>query len=285
MMFVWTVFLMSSLLCASPQDIYLNDKNDCISGEEMKKQFQTILAEQRKLQSEVNKLQQDRELLTNLLTNPPGDCKTLYNQGYRKSGAYTIYPWERSNPAFRSVNVFCDMETNAGGWTAIQRRTTGAVNFNRNWTDYKVGFGITEDYWIGNDAIHQLTKDRPALYVSLTLNNVDKRHELYNQISVSDETDNYRLFLLGPASGTLGDNMLNTNRRIAGMPFTTLDRDNDNNGDNNCAVQFRGGWWFNGCHHAFLNGPWAPGKWVEPWSPLLMNGLNITETQMMIRSR
>ena len=38
---------------------------------------------------------------------------------------------------FNSLQVFCDMETSGGGWTLIQRRENGNVNFQRNWTDYK----------------------------------------------------------------------------------------------------------------------------------------------------
>lgn len=33
---------------------------------------------------------------------------------------------------------------------AIQRRINGEENFNRNWTEYKLGFGTPYgDYWIG----------------------------------------------------------------------------------------------------------------------------------------
>ncbi|XP_062576799.1 ficolin-1-like [Saccostrea cucullata] len=215
----------------------------------------------------------------------PGDCKTLYDKGCRTSGVYTIYPWVRYSPVCRSTNVFCDME--AGGWTAIQMRKTGSVNFTRNWNDYKVGFGNPEtDYWIGNDAIHQLTKDRPSLNVSITLNDVTTKYQVYHEFSVSDENDNYTLFLAGPVTGTLSDKMLHTDRPIAGMAFSTHDRDNDRKGEGySCAVKLEGGWWFNNCHQAFLNGPWAPGIWREPWSPVLWYGSAITETRMMIRPR
>lgn len=36
-----------------------------------------------------------------------------------------------------SLQVFCDMEVSGGGWTLIQRRENGSVNFQRNWKDYK----------------------------------------------------------------------------------------------------------------------------------------------------
>jgi len=37
------------------------------------------------------------------------------------------------------VSVFCDMTH--GGWTVIQRRLNGSVDFYRSWNDYRRGFG------------------------------------------------------------------------------------------------------------------------------------------------
>ncbi|XP_061190556.1 fibroleukin-like [Saccostrea echinata] len=196
----------------------------------------------------------------------PLDCKDLRENSYINSGVYDIYPYgTKSLP----VGVYCDMETMDGGWTVIQKRLDGSVSFNRTWTDYKNGFGAKEkNVWIGNDVIHQLTRgENSYLYVSVTLQNDTKLYELYDRFSVSNESENYQLFLAGNATGTLGDAMLSTgssNNDLSGMYFTTPDKDNDRALGANCAVTWGGGWWFNYCHLAFLNGPWYPKSWQYP---------------------
>lgn len=37
--------------------------------------------------------------------------------------------------------VMCDMDYRGGGWTVIQRRADGIIDFQRMWCDYLDGFG------------------------------------------------------------------------------------------------------------------------------------------------
>ncbi|XP_062603292.1 ficolin-1-like [Saccostrea cucullata] len=129
--------------------------------------------------------------------------------------------------------------------------------------------------------------NRPSLYVSITLTNGTTLYQQYGEFSVNNETDNYRLYLKGPTEGTLGDSMLDTGNSWvdqSGMYFSTRDRDNDMWSDNNCAAYWRGGWWFNMCYRAFLNGPWSPESWVWPWYPTVVDGQEIKDTVMMIKA-
>ncbi|XP_062619177.1 fibroleukin-like, partial [Saccostrea cucullata] len=190
------------------------------------------------------------------------------------------------------ISVYCDMTTMDGGWTAIQKRLDGSVTFDRNWTDYKNGFGSPEqNVWIGNDIIHQLTKENSSsLYVSITLQNGTTLYEMYDRFSISKEAGKYQLFLAGPANGTLGDSMLDTGNPfldLSGMYFSTPNRDNDRFSDGHCAADSyrRGGWWFNWCTYAFLNGQWSPESWYNPWYPTVNDSTQIKETLMMIRRR
>jgi len=55
--------------------------------------------------------------------------------------------------------------------------------------------------------------------------------------------------------GTAGDSF--TYHR--GAPFSTKDQDNDED-DRHCAATFKGGWWYQTCRRANLNGLYHPGQ-------------------------
>nr|XP_034320663.1 ryncolin-4-like [Crassostrea gigas] len=216
--------------------------------------------------------------------NPPPDCQGVMESGESTSGLYVIDPFGGRQ---RLVTVYCDMDTDNGGWTAIQRRLSGTMNFNNTWTEYKNGFGDPPNaYWIGNDVIHHLTnRQQHFLYVFFKFNNGSIFHQKYENFSIGNESTNYQLHLGGPTTGNLGDSMTTIGYsyyNLNGMSFSTMDRDNDQCFDS-CAVSFNGGWWFNCCHHAFLNGPWPSESWHNYWYPTIISFSNIAEVRLMIK--
>ncbi|XP_022307481.2 fibroleukin-like [Crassostrea virginica] len=215
----------------------------------------------------------------------PENCQDIFERGYTTSGIYTIYPWDESDKDFRAVDVFCDMETLDGGWTVLQRRNRGSTSFNQTWNKYKIGFGsLNETFWIGNDVIHQLTRqENVTLYVAITLVNGTTLHQMYRRFSVADEADKFRLFLQEPEpNGTLGDSMVNTGysyHNLHGMPFSTYDQNNDPK--SRCGSSRGIGWWFNSCGMANLNVPWETEYFA--WYPVVPDGTDVRGTLMMIR--
>ena len=147
------------------------------------------------------------------------------------------------------------METDGGGWTVIQRRMDGSVDFYRNWTDYTEGFGnLSSEFWLGLNKIHRLThKTTNSLQVNLEDFDNNKTYALYSTFNIGDSTTKYTL-TLGKYNGTAGDSLMVHN----GCKFTTKDNDNDRAGSGNCAITFGGGWWYNACYDSNLNGLYIP---------------------------
>ena len=105
-----------------------------------------------------------------------------------------------------AFEVFCDQTTAGGGWTVFQRRLDGSVDFYRNWSDYKHGFGdVYGEFWIGLDKIHRLTSDNNSmLRVDLEDFKGNTTYAEYNIFGVMSEKDKYRL-ILGFYSGKTGE--------------------------------------------------------------------------------
>ena len=146
-----------------------------------------------------------------------------------------------------SFNVYCDMRTDGGGWTVLQRRQDGSVDFYRGWNDYKSDFGqLTAEFWLGNDKIHRLTAARPSsLRVELEDWSGGRLFTKHGNFKIGDEQAQYRLELGSYSGGWLA--------YYNNMAFSTKDRDNDRCSCN-CAVSRTGAWWYRACHTSNLNG-------------------------------
>ncbi|XP_071126770.1 fibrinogen-like protein A [Mytilus edulis] len=170
------------------------------------------------------------------------DCTEL--KKYNKlSGVYKISP--RNSEVLK---VYCDMSTDGGGWSIIQRHYDGTVDFQRKWAEYEKGFGNVEgEYWLGNKHIHHLTSnEKYELRIDLTDNKNKKRYAVYKQFSIGDAASKYKLNI-GSYRGNAGDSMTSQN----GLLFSTIDQDNDqSSGD--CA-KGGGPWWYGNCTWSALN--------------------------------
>ncbi|XP_066279362.1 angiopoietin-related protein 7-like isoform X1 [Branchiostoma lanceolatum] len=209
-------------------------------------------------------LQVVRERINSLTTCDRGDdclirdCADVRTRN-KLNGVYPTWPKNVSSALY----VYCDQTTQGGGWTVIQRRVDGSVNFFRNWTDYRDGFGdLNDEFWLGNENLYIITSQK-TYRLRIELEDWDgvRKYAEYSFMSVDSEIENYRL-KLGAYTGNAGDSMSATNtthgwdifkRNLNNMTFSTKDRDNDNSLDS-CARLYKGGWWYNSCYNANLNG-------------------------------
>ncbi|XP_072167986.1 techylectin-5A-like [Diadema setosum] len=177
----------------------------------------------------------------------PLDCSEVAESGPSASGRYLIKPTGMT----QSFEVYCDMSTDGGNWTVLQRREDGLVRFNRTWMDYKFGFGdVLSEHWLGNEKIYHLTTQRDyELRVELGDFEGDEAFAIYKSFNIDSEIIKYRLHVSN-YSGTAGDSLGTHN----GYLFSALDQDNDLYAFH-CAKHLYGSaWWFGKCLVANLNG-------------------------------
>ena len=82
----------------------------------------------------------------------------------------------------------------------------------------------------------------------------NNRNARYNHFKLLDST--YFTLSIGYYSGDAGDSMAHNN----GIRFATPDRPDPHS----CAPHYQGGWWFNYCTYAYLNGKYYVGG---PYTP------------------
>ena len=144
--------------------------------------------------------------------------------------------------------MYCDEETDFGGWIVFQRRMNGSVDFFRNWKEYRDGFGSLDgEFWLGNENINRLLSRTKHFELRIDLGDFEnnKAYAKYGTFMVGPESDGYRL-QVGRYSGDAGDSLEYHN----GKTFVTKDRDNDRH----CSRDRMGGWWYDQCNFSNLNG-------------------------------
>ncbi|CAK8679897.1 unnamed protein product [Clavelina lepadiformis] len=210
----------------------------------------------------------------------PKSCLELLGAGYSQSKVYKIYPFGGAG-----FDIYCDQDTDDGGWDVIQRRLDGNQDFYLGWNNYVIGFGDpNDDYWIGLENIHRITTASPhelridlGDFLSLT------RFAKYRYFQINSAATNYSLSV-GGFSGNAGDGL----RRLNGRPFSTYDRDNDGSSNTHCAVKYGGAWWYAACFSGAsnLNGEYLRGahdnKGGVAWLPWRSN-YSLKTASMKIR--
>ncbi|XP_033150142.1 angiopoietin-2-like [Drosophila busckii] len=131
-----------------------------------------------------------------------------------RAEATSCLPFDNSNdiqtirvPGIESFRVPCDSTFAGSGWTVVQRRQDGSVDFNRTWDEYKNGFGdLRGEFWLGLEKLHLMTKFQShELYIQLEDFNHEKRYARYSNFSIASESRFFELLTVGAYRGNAGN--------------------------------------------------------------------------------
>ena len=162
----------------------------------------------------------------------------------------TIYLHGRRRP----TRVLCD-----DGWTVLQHNrhppsSSQVPKAPSSWVHYRDGLGLPARghegqkglFWIGNEYVHQLTK-QGDYRLRIELGNQGwasyYKYSEYASFRVKSEEELYTLEVLG-GSGTAGDVIGSFSAfPLSGLPFATRDRYNGTTQDR-LTAKYGVGWWY-----------------------------------------
>ncbi|CAL1292507.1 unnamed protein product [Larinioides sclopetarius] len=142
------------------------------------------------------------------------------------------------------------------------------------------------DFWLGNDNIYALTNHRlSSIRFDLQAVDGEKRYAHYDDFWIEDESNMYRLHIDG-YSGNAGDSISELHHN---QKFSTKDQDKSNH-TYNCALEYKGAWWYRNCHHSNLNGMYYRGKHASSsdgvnWRTFKGFNESLDTTEMKIRPK
>jgi ficolin len=157
-----------------------------------------------------------------------------------QSGVFTILPGTAT-----PRRVWCDMDTDGGGWTVFLKRQDGSVDFYRDLGAYQDGFGnASGEYWLGLDALSELTSHKSYKFRAEVSDWAGAAvYSSYESIFVGNEASNYTLTLGAFIEGAAGDAM----RGNSGQPFSAKGVDRDAKPEYSCAERHHGAFWYKFC--------------------------------------
>ena len=194
--------------------------------------------------------------------------------GNKTSANHAISPLNNHE----EFEVFCDQETQGGGWTVVQQRLNGSLSFDRTWDEYKAGFGTVggkSEMWLGNNRIHSLTTQKTELLIELTAFDGTEGFAYYSHFHITGEDLWYKLSV-GGFSGNIPDKLEWHNN----LNFSVT----------KCgAATSSSGWWFTpSCGKALLNSKYGNETDSMMWSGFPHTGAHkdkIKKTTMKIRRK
>ncbi|XP_041781191.1 ficolin-1-like isoform X2 [Anopheles merus] len=247
----------------------LNEQAAKANQERMRKEIQTLVTKK-----DVARFLISSALYARTISFP--SCKEKPSE---LSGKYLIQLAENEEPFLG----YCEQTAFGGGWLVVQHRYDGSVDFYRNWTEYRNGFGSVDgESWLGLEKLHQITSARKhELLVELKDFEGNYKYTRYDEFEIGSEAEQYSLKKLGSYTGTAGDSL--THHK--GMKFTTKDRDNDESRGMNCAKNYEGAWWYMEIHLSNLNGRYTKSLDLKSmfWFTYNSTFIGLAYSRMLIR--